>query len=574
MSHVRILPPDIIAKIAAGEVVERPASVLKELLENALDAKATSIDILVKDAGKSLIRVTDNGSGIAHDDIARLFHRHATSKISSLQDLYHITSLGFRGEALYSIGAISHIRLSSKTKTEPHGWEIHLRGNERIDLKPSATTDGTEIEVQELFFNTPARKKFLKSNTSELNALVDTSIPYALLYPAVHMRFTHNEKTLFDAAPNKSLIDRIGTTLGLDPKDLIEGERDFEQKRYTIRFVLGDINIQRTRKDMQFIFINNRPVQNASIRYHINDIYRLLLSHGVYPFFCAYLRVPHEEIDVNVHPTKREVKIKDEATLMSHLRRFAEELLMTRSKAKQADKTIFTMPQPDTQPEFSSAQPSFPAGGNKLPFETTRLLFESTPSSSQTDAPLRKKLENCRFIGNLLQTYLLFETEDSMLVIDQHAAAERVSFERLTKQIETEHVEIQPLLSPILIPLSTHELISWEENAAIIHTVGFDCSLFDKNTLAIHAHPALITTPETSIRNLLAGGTFNKLSPESIALMACRSSVMAKDTVTKEGAEHLRASLLSCDDPFVCPHGRPTVVEISHMRLEKEFLRL
>lgn len=581
MSHVSILPPEIIAKIAAGEVVERPASVLKELLENSLDAGATNIDILVKDAGKSLIKVTDNGSGISKDDIERLFHRHATSKISSLGDLFHIASLGFRGEALYSIGAISHVRLSSKTKNESHGWEINLRGNERICVKPSATTNGTEIEVQELFYNTPARKKFMKSNSSELNAMLDISIPYALLHHSVSMRFVHDDKTLFQASSSDTRRNRICDILRLNSHDLIEGEHSFENNRYTIQLILGDINIQRTRKDMQFIFVNGRPVQNRSIHYHLNDIYRLILAPGVHPFFCAYLSIPHDEIDVNVHPTKREVKIKDEATLTSHLRRFTEELLMTNSKAKQAQQTIFTMPQADANQQNSSRatahypmQQSFPAGGDKLPFERTRLLFESTPAQPRSDETLRKKLESSRFIGNLLQTYLLFETNNSLLIIDQHAAAERISFEQLTKQIKNEHVEVQPLLSPIIIPLSTQEFVAWEENSEALKKVGFDCTLFDKNTLAIHAYPVLITTPETSIRNLLAGGEFNKLPPDTIARMACRSSVMAKDSVTKEGAEYLQANLLRCDDPFVCPHGRPTIVEINDIALQKQFLRL
>ncbi|HNX80589.1 MAG TPA: DNA mismatch repair endonuclease MutL [Candidatus Omnitrophota bacterium] len=580
MSSVRILPSEIVSKIAAGEVVERPASVLKELLENSLDAGATTIDILVKDAGKSLIKVTDNGSGISREDIERLFHRHATSKISALEDLCQITSLGFRGEALYSIGAISHVRLSSKTKDESHGWEITLHGNERVSLKPSATTNGTEIEVHELFYNTPARKKFMKSNTSELGAMLDVSIPYALLYPSVSMRFVHDEKVLFHAKSTDTHTSRICDILHLNAGDILENERSFRNKSYTIKLILGDINIQRTRKDLQFIFVNGRPVQNKTIRYHVNDIYHLLLAPGVHPFFCVFLSVPLDEVDVNVHPTKREIKLKDESVLASYLRPFTEELLMTASKARQSQQTIFTMPQSDANqtdspsPQQYPGQQSFPAGANKLPFEETRLLFESPLPQLRSNDSLRKKLEHSCFIGSLLKTYLLFETENSMLVIDQHAAAERINFERLTEQIKRGHVESQPLLSPILIALSPQELLAWGENAKELTAVGFDCTLFDKNTLAVHAHPALITTPETSIRNLLAGGTFNKLTPEALARMACRSSVMAKDTVTKEGAAYLRVNLLACDDPFVCPHGRPTVIEITDRALRKEFLRL
>ena len=348
MNKVHILPEEIISKIAAGEVVERPASVLKELTENAIDAQASRIEVELKDAGKTLIRIKDNGSGIAKDDITSLFSRHATSKISSLDELYNIMSLGFRGEALYSISAISDITLRAKTENEECGWERHLRGNKDISQKPITMHTGTEIEVKELFFNTPARRKFLKSNTAELNALLDIFIPYTLLYSGISFRMFHEERKLIDLTAANNLIERIAQALRLEPKNILEGRRDYQG--LSIHLVLGDINIQRTRKDMQFIFINKRPVQNKTIAFHLNDIYRHIFSRGIYPFFCAYITMPSGDLDVNVHPTKREVKIKNESGLISLLRGFAEELLMTKSKAKQ-----FT---PRTQPQASLYAPS------------------------------------------------------------------------------------------------------------------------------------------------------------------------------------------------------------------------
>ena len=563
MNKVHILPEEIISKIAAGEVVERPASVLKELTENAIDAQASRIEVELKDAGKTLIRIKDNGSGIAKDDITSLFSRHATSKISSLDELYNIMSLGFRGEALYSISAISDITLRAKTKDEECGWERHLRGNKNISQKPVTMHTGTEIEVKELFFNTPARRKFLKSNTAELNALIDIFIPYTLLCPGISFRMFHEERKLIDLPAANNLIQRIAQALRLEPKNILEGKRDYQG--LSIHLVLGDINIQRTRKDMQFIFINKRPVQNKTIGFHLNDIYRQIYSRGIYPFFSAYITMPAGDLDVNVHPAKREVKIKNESGLISLLRGFGEELLMTKSKAKQ-----FTPRTPAQASLYAPASYS----QEKIPHLSAQQgLFNFEQSAFEETASLSKKLQQGRYLGNLLRKYLLFESEDSLLVIDQHAAAERINFEKLKDELENGKVEIQQLLSPVLVRLSHQEILAWEENKEVIEKAGFTCTLFDKETLGIHAHPNLITQAENSLRNLLAGETLPKLSPEALARLACKSSVTFGRNLTPQAAEYQRKELLACQAPFTCPHGRPTVIEISDDSIMRQFLR-
>ena len=570
MNKVHILPEEIISKIAAGEVVERPASVLKELTENAIDAQASSIEVELKDAGKTLIRIQDNGSGIAQDDIDSLFNRHATSKISSLDELYNIISLGFRGEALYSISAVSDITLRSKTKKETCGWERHLRGNKDISQKPATMHTGTEIEVKELFFNTPARRKFLKSNTAELNALLDIFIPYTLLYPGTSFRLAHAERKLIDLAGTDSLIQRIAHTLRLEPKNILEEKRDFEG--LSIHLVLGDINIQRTRKDMQFIFVNKRPVQNKTIAFHLNDIYRRLFSRGIYPFFCADITMPPGDLDVNVHPSKREVKIKNESGLISLLRGLAEQLLMTKSKAKQAILPQASLDAPPAYPRQNSPPPSGQQG--LFNFERSAFSFRQDSALSRDEtASLIGKLRQGRYIGNLLRKYLLFETADSLLVLDQHAAAERINFEKLKGEIENGKVEIQQLLSPILVKLSHQEILAWEGNKEVIEKAGFSCTLFDQETLAIHAHPNLITQAENSLRNLLAGEALPKLSPRALARLACKSSVTFGQNITPQAAEYQREKLLACQTHFTCPHGRPTAIEISDDSLIRQFLR-
>ncbi len=286
MKNVHILPPDIISKIAAGEVIDRPASVLKELIENSLDAQANVIEIELEDAGKTLIKIRDNGTGIEQDDMETIFARHSTSKIASIDDLFDIHSLGFRGEALYSICAVSDITVRSKTASSDSGWEIHMRGGKKLDLKPVAMQNGTEIEVKELFFNTPARRKFLKSGPAEVSAVLGILIPYALLYPNCRFRLTHGNKTLIDVAPAADIKDRLAHVLNLDSKFFIEVDRDLTQEDIHIHLVAGDINIIRPKRDMQFIFINGRPVQSKGIGFHqrsrsICTVFKIIIN------FCA-----------------------------------------------------------------------------------------------------------------------------------------------------------------------------------------------------------------------------------------------------------------------------------------------
>jgi len=578
MNKVHVLPPEIVSKIAAGEVVERPASVLKELLENSLDAGSSSIEVLLKGAGKNLIEIKDNGEGINKEDIENIFIRHATSKISSIDDLYNISTLGFRGEALYSIAAISDVTLRSKTQGQDCGWGIHLRGNEKTPSKPTGMRVGTEIQIQELFFNTPARKKFLKSNSSELNHCLDIFLPYALMHPDKRFVLTHESRKLIDLSPTGEMLSRIGEALNLNKKDFLEELREFPDYNAKIHLVLGDINIQRTHKDMQFIFINGRPVIERAISFHMNEIFRLLFSPGVYPFFCVFITMPADQLDVNVHPAKREVKIKDEFRLLGILRQFTEHLLMTKSKPRQAESAIFQKPGNLTEKSSGWTASTFSCGQKPdqqsgLSISENILLFNTENIFTQKNSDLKEKLKQGRYLGNLLKKYLLFETGDSLLVIDQHAAQERITFEKLKGQIEKSNVEVAQLLAPVLIKLSPQELVFWEENKELLEKAGFSTTLFDRDTLALHSHPQLITQPENSIRNLLAGENISKLDPDKLARMACRSSVMAGFAMNKEQAEFQRQTLIQCQAPFTCPHGRPTVVEIPEETLQKQFLR-
>jgi len=573
MGKIYLLPPEVVSKIAAGEVVERPASVVKELMENSLDADTQGIEVHLKGAGKTLIHIKDTGHGIESDDIENIFQRHATSKISQIDDLYAIDSLGFRGEALYSIAAISDLTLRSKSKNDDTGWEVHSRGGKKMNLKPVNMPTGTEIEIKELFFNTPARRKFLKTDSAELTQILNTFIPYTIGHPSCRFLITHSNKTLLDLSSAQNLLERISQSLNLKSDDITEVKRNFQNKNLSVHLVLGSINIQRARKDMQFVFVNNRPVQNRAISFHLNQIYRLIFPPEVFPFFAVFLSVPAEDVDVNVHSTKREVKIKDENNVAILIRSLCEETLMRSGSAKRVEGKIFQSIETAFVPRTSFSQNY---QKELLPFETPvepKRLTVPDNLFTQSQENLRDKIDHARFIGTFIKKYLLFESGNSILAIDQHAAQERINFEKLRRQIEANQVEVQSLLSPILIKLSVQEMLNLREAQEKFSEMSISTSQWDKEALAVHSYPRLIENPELIVRQILSAGNPSRFNYDNLATRACRQSVMTGDKMSPQEAAHQIKKLTACDDPFTCPHGRPTVIEIQEKFLDKQFLR-
>lgn len=588
MSQVRVLPPEVIAKIAAGEVVERPASVVKELLENAIDAKATAIEIRLKEAGKQLIHIRDNGQGIEPDDLDIIFLRHATSKIQTQDDLFLLSSLGFRGEALYSIAAVADVQLKSCHQDYDEGWEVHYRDGVCLNKKPAATTShGTDIKVTEIFYNTPARKKFLKSNISEMNAILAVVLPYAMLYPQIRFLLVNNDKTMIDVLPTSSSAERFAQLLNLKADHLIEESYEYQDDNIRIRLLLGNINIQRKKRDLQYLFVNNRPVTHRNLEFQVNDIYRLIFPPQTYSAFAVMIDVPTEDVDANIHPTKREVKIKDEYRLISKLRRLTEQALMTKGSMKTVEEKPYhfsagSYSQSANQPssswdqttiETSLIQESLPTYKSEPQVDIHR--DESHPELFQkkTSEPLHDRLKRSRYIGQFIRKFLLFEVDDSLLLIDQHAAQERIMFERFRKQMEESRVEVQALLSPIVMPLSPQEKIAMEEVEGVLSQAGFDTTFFDENTMVIQSHPLLIKNPEKAVRSVLAGKPHERCEYDVIARRACKASIVTGDKISPEQALHQRDELLLCQDPFTCPHGRPTLIDVKESFLDKQFLR-
>ncbi|MEI8012363.1 MAG: DNA mismatch repair endonuclease MutL [Candidatus Omnitrophota bacterium] len=588
MPIVHVLSPEMIARIAAGEVVERPASVVKELVENALDAGATRLEVHVKDGGKTLIHIRDNGRGIAREDLALLFQRHATSKIATADDLEKVLSLGFRGEALYSIGAVAEVNIKSRLSGVEDAWEMDVNGGVKQAARPAAMPgQGTEMRVKELFFNTPARKKFLKSDAAEMEQILHVVLPYALLYPRHYFTLTHNGRTLLDLSP-ASAAGRFAAALNLEERHLVAGEKMPSAEGLAVRLILGDINIQRPRRDLQFLFVNGRPVQSRSIFFHIHDIYRMIMPDGANGAFAVFLDIPPEDVDVNIHPAKREVRIRQEARLGGLLRAQAEQLLMSQGGAREIE-TAFNpgmmnrhVEPPEAvsswPPEMSSgSQPEAPA---RAPSSAAARVSEQNMFSGfaaryveEREDTLKDRLARARLIGTFACTYHLFEDGDSLFVIDQHAAQERILFERFSTQVAAGKVEVQRLLVPLVLKLSPREQVIFEESGERLALFGFEATAAGKDTMAIHTVPVLLSRPESAARALLSDDPALSSDQDALARRACRASVMAGDRMREAEALHQIQALMRCENPFTCPHGRPVFIELRTSFLDRQFMR-
>jgi len=560
MGKVNFLPENITSKIAAGEVVENPASVLKELLENSIDANSKKIEVIIENSGKKLISVKDDGEGIEPDDIEKIFERYSTSKIKNIDDLYKIKTLGFRGEALYSIGSVSDVILKSKVRGEKTGMEIHVRGGKKLSLRECGMPDGTVIEVRELFFNTPARKKFLKSEITEFRKLVNVFLPYTISFFNISFSFINEGNKFMHILPSENCLLRFCEVFNIEKKFLIYEKNNFE--KYEVEILFGDMNLKRNQKNMQFIFVNDRPVHNYTISHSLNNFYQSFFSTEFFPVFAIFLNVPYEDVDVNIHPTKREVKIKYENEISKELINFLNEIFKKiDTKVIQIEKKY----EPDMQkPEKETVKENL----DIFTLEKTEEV-----KINEIEKGLVEKLKNSEFIGIFKNKYLIFAFDDSLFFIDQHAAVERINFEKFIEEIEKGEINIQQLLTPLIINLNYEEMIIYEKVEKIIEKYGFLTTKWSENKIAIHGYPSLLRDIEFSIRNLLSEEKIEKYDKEEIAKRACKVSITSGQKLTEKEAKHIIEKLIECKNPFVCPHGRPIVVEISERFLDIQFLR-
>ena len=555
MGKVNILSENIISKIAAGEVIESPASVLKELLENSIDANSKKIEVIIENSGKKLISVKDDGEGIEPDDIEKIFERYSTSKIKNIEDLYKIRTLGFRGEALYSIGSVSDIILKSKIRSEKTGMEIHVRGGKKLSLKECGMSDGTVVEVRELFFNTPARRKFLKSDITEFRKLVNVFIPYTISFFDVSFSFINEGNKFIHVVPSENRILRFCEIFNIEEKFLIHEKNNFE--KFEIQIIFGDVNLKRSQKDMQFIFVNGRPVYNYTISHSINNFYQSFLSTEFFPVFAIFLSLPYEDVDVNIHPTKREVKIKYENEISKEIINFLNKIFKkTNTKVVQIENRY---------------EPVIKKSEKEILRENVDIF--AVEKTDEKETGLIEKLKNSEFVGIFKNKYLIFAYDDSLFFIDQHAAVERINYEKFIEEIESGKINIQQLLTPLIINLNYEEMAIYEKVEKIIEKYGFLTTKWSENKIAIHGYPSLLKDIEFSIRNLLSEENIEKYDREEIAKRACKVSITSGQKLTELEAKNIIEKLIECKNPFVCPHGRPIVIEITEKFLDIQFLR-
>lgn len=595
---IQLLPDDLQNQIAAGEVVERPASVIKELIENALDAGATRIHIQIRDGGQSLIRVSDNGYGIPADQLELALTRHATSKLETIEDLHRIQSFGFRGEALPSIASVSRFRLSSAQVTGD-GAVIEVLHGRLIRQDHVAMPQGTDIEISDLFFNIPARLKFLKQPATETRKCADIVARMALANRHVDFELSQGDRTLFHFPAGQNLGDRLAA---IWPASMASNcvEFSIHLNGLHVSGILGDPSTAQARPDRIYLYVNRRPVQDKTMLSAVREAYRGRILGKEYPQAVIFLEIPADEVDVNVHPAKTEVRFQDESLIFRCIRK----AVLTNLEPKSCD----AMPGVDPSSVYSVA--SSPAQASlRLPVQTETIpntpsvheneslyvsnvpkfattknaeaLFASTfcesddlrpaKSSTITVPPQITRLGAFQYLGQIDKTYLVLSSPDGMHLIDQHAAHERVLFDLLRDK--GARGERQPLLMPLEIRLHPSQTHIIQDVWTKLHELGFSLELQTEQLLVLNAAPPLLSPAKAKefLEDVLADKP--KSMDDLWATMACKSAIKAGDQLDSAEALHLLEAWLRLPDRHHCPHGRPTEIHWSVRELEKLFKR-
>lgn len=646
MAEIRLLDSNTIDKIAAGEVVERPSSVVKELVENAMDAGADAITVEIRDGGCSFIRVTDNGDGIEKDQIRKAFFRHATSKISTAEDLYHIHSLGFRGEALSSIAAVSMVELITKTKDSLTGIHYRLDGGVEKEFSEIGAPEGTTMIARELFFNTPVRKKFLKTPATEGSYVSDLMEHMALSRPDVAFQFMVNGNVRFHTSGNGDLKEIIYRIYGRE----IAGQLlpfHAQMEGVSIDGFLGSPSVVRSNRNFEFFFVNGRYIRSPLLSKGLEAGYKAWLMQHKFPFALLHLTSDPENIDVNVHPSKMEVRFSDQPGLYAFLEEQVREAMHRREMIpdvkldepaagrkkgqpapkeqkvkeeqtkRETQKETVVPPMPPVAPrkpvpaadEGRKAGPekevspnSEPAAREKKekpeapqPFETARRSRQLQEEEAQYTVSEAKQMElfdgkllseeaakSYQIIGQVFDTYWLVQYEERLLIIDQHAAHEKVKYEALVKKLREGQVDSQNLAPPMILNLSAMEAHTLQEYGDYFARMGFEIEDFGGNAVAVRAVPCDLYGHYE--KDFLQGildeleeepprGT-PAIIAEKLASMACKSAVKGNMRISTKEMGALLDQLLSLENPYHCPHGRPTIITMSKYELEKKFKRI
>lgn len=573
---INVLSEDVINKIAAGEVIERPASVVKELLENSIDAGADLININIENYGKDLIRISDNGLGMNHEDAKKSIVRHATSKIFTADDLFAINSLGFRGEALASIAAISKMTIITKQKDEEEGYKIFVEGGNLIDSTIAAANNGTVIEVKDLFFSTPVRKKFLKSDAVELKHIIEVVSRYAVINPNITINLVHNGKDILKAPKVSDWRSRIASLYSASlAKDLLDIE--YEDELIKIKGFIGKPHQSRNDKQHQSLFVNKRWVKSDILSKAVFDGYHSLIFVGKFPIFFIDLEINPNKVDVNVHPQKLEIKIEKKDQIYRIVMNVIKDILKQNNLIPTMNLN-FEQTVINNKPKynFEPSKQTVLYVKDQKPVQETVIIEEENQNYIENSI----KLPPMKLLGQIHKTFFVAETPGGLLVIDQHVVQERALYEKFMNQYMNKNVAIQTLLKGDLIELDYHEKHIVEENLAMICNFGFNLEPFGEGKYVLKTIPQIFgrTQPKELLYELISSlkegkNKIEEIQEDIITRMSCRASVKAGDTLTIAQMEKLLFELSQAKLPYHCPHGRSIFVNVNIDELEKKFKR-
>jgi DNA mismatch repair protein MutL len=588
---IRLLSSEVASQIAAGEVIERPASVVKELIENSLDAGARSIMITVKEAGKKLIEVADDGSGIPSAELELAVARHATSKLARSDELFSISTLGFRGEALASIASVSRMTITSRVQNEKEGARLRVEGGKTDKLAKVGTTVGTTVRVEDLFYNVPARLKFLKSDVTERRAIDLLVTRYALAYADRRFKLSDGKNIVLQTAGDSDQRAILAALYGVDvAKQMLEIQSEEEGFRIT-GFISPTSLTRSNRKEITF-FINGRWVHDVSLSTALLQAYHTLLMVGRYPLTALFLEIPPEEVDVNVHPAKAEVRFRNQDKVFSFVQRSARKALLAYSPIPNVAPSLWgtTRTVSPEQPRHTGfdwaighdeellASGNSPPNAN-LPSPVTNPQSPITTAQSTTSQLTSIPL--LRLVGQIGAAYLVAEGPDGLYLVDQHAAHERVLFEKLMTQQAMKNIPSQSLLTPTTVTLPPHLTQLLITQLPILQHFGFDVEEFGPNTFQVRAMPVLFmgSDPSVALRALVEdfeedeSPLQNEVEAKVAARVCKRMAVKAGQALSNEEQRALLHDLEACDSPRTCPHGRPTMIHLSVDMLERQFGR-
>ena len=577
---IRLLPPDLAARIAAGEVVERPVSVVKELLENSIDAGASRISVEIRAGGVQLIRVVDNGVGIPADEVHLAFHRHATSKLISPEQLDAVSTMGFRGEALPSIAAVSRMEIRTRPGHEAAGYRLALQWGEPVDTGGEGCAPGTSIEVSELFGNQPARRKFLRSAQAETSRVQELVSRYALAYPEIRIRLLNDGReslsTPGNGDPREALLAVYGSQIAAS---MLEIHAEDPESAYAVEGFAGAPSVSRANRTYLTLFVNRRLIQSRMLAYAVEEAYTGLLQVKRYPVAAVNVVLPFGDVDVNSHPAKREVRFHNESRVFSLTQRAVRTALMSGSPVPNADPASGAR----TLSHIFGATSRMPEGArNELRGKgrDTMGTYEPTPATDgESLSLLGRPAVPLRVVGQLKLTYIVAEGPEGMFLVDQHAAHERVLFDRISSTRERRDAASQPLLSPVNVELTPSHATTLQDNLEEVSAYGFQLENFGERSYLLRAVPSVLASddPGKALIDILDLASLEGLTRQKEDIMAasiaCHAAVRAGQPMTEAEMRALLEQLESTPNPHTCPHGRPTMVHFSSYHVEREFGR-